>query len=90
MDCPLATLDDQRARRALSLLHDISADFQVIYLTTSDRYDKTADAVVKLAPATAVTPDIIAGDGEPTEPLPLEPAPPTAATATATAAVTGT
>jgi DNA repair exonuclease SbcCD ATPase subunit len=58
MDDPFVTLDDQRAKRALSLLHDISTDFQVIYLTTSDRYDKTADAVVKLAPATAVTPDL--------------------------------
>jgi DNA repair exonuclease SbcCD ATPase subunit len=57
LDDPFVTLDDQRAKRALSLLHEISTDFQVIYLTTSDRYDKTADAVVKLAPATAVTPD---------------------------------
>ena len=58
MDDPFVTLDDQRAKRALALLHDISTDFQVIYLTTSDRYDKTADAVVKLTPATAVTPDL--------------------------------
>jgi DNA repair exonuclease SbcCD ATPase subunit len=58
LDDPFVTLDDQRARRALELLHEISTDFQVIYLTTSDRYDKTADAVVKLTPATAVTPDL--------------------------------
>jgi hypothetical protein len=51
------TLDDARAERALGLLHDISADFQVIYLTTSDRYDKAADKVALLEPATAVTPD---------------------------------
>jgi uncharacterized protein YhaN len=57
LDDPFVTLDDARAKRALELLHEISTDFQVIYLTTSDRYDKTADAVVKLAPATAVTPD---------------------------------
>jgi len=62
MDDPFVTLDDQRAKRALGLLHDISTDFQVIYLTTSDRYDKTADAVVKLAPATAVTPDLEPGE----------------------------
>ena len=45
LDDPFVTLDDERARRALELLHDISADFQVIYLTTSDRYDAAADAV---------------------------------------------
>ena len=89
MDDPFVTLDDHRAKRALSLLHDISTDFQVIYLTTSDRYDKTADAVVKLAPATAVTPDIIAGDGEPAERPPLEPAAATAATTAATTAEPG-
>jgi DNA repair exonuclease SbcCD ATPase subunit len=63
LDDPFVTLDDARAERALQLLHDISADFQVIYLTTSDRYDATADAVVALEPATAVTPDL-----EPSEP----------------------
>jgi DNA repair exonuclease SbcCD ATPase subunit len=57
MDDPFVTLDDARAERALELLHDISADFQVIYLTTSDRYDKAADRVALLEPATAVTPD---------------------------------
>lgn len=62
LDDPFVTLDDQRARRALELLHDISTDFQVIYLTTSDRYDKTADAVVKLPAATAVTPDLDPAD----------------------------
>jgi DNA repair exonuclease SbcCD ATPase subunit len=62
LDDPFVTLDDQRAKRALQLLHDISTDFQVIYLTTSDRYDKTADAVVKLTPATALTPDLGPGD----------------------------
>jgi uncharacterized protein YhaN len=57
LDDPFVTLDDERAARALELLHDISADFQVIYLTTSDRYDATADAVAILPPATALTPD---------------------------------
>lgn len=57
LDDPFVTLDDARAARALELLHDISADFQVIYLTTSDRYDAAADAVAVLAPPTALTPD---------------------------------
>jgi DNA repair exonuclease SbcCD ATPase subunit len=58
MDDPFVTLDDERAKRALELLHDISADFQVIYLTTSDRYDAAADAVAELPAPTAVTPDL--------------------------------
>jgi DNA repair exonuclease SbcCD ATPase subunit len=66
MDDPFVTLDDERAKRALELLKDISTDFQVIYLTTSDRYDEAADKVQVLAPATAVTPDLEPGD-EPAE-----------------------
>ncbi|HEX2626500.1 MAG TPA: AAA family ATPase [Candidatus Limnocylindrales bacterium] len=62
MDDPFVTLDDQRAERALELLHDISTDFQVIYLTTSDRYDRAADKVVELTPATALTPDSVPDD----------------------------
>jgi len=64
MDDPFVTLDDERARRALELLRDISADFQVIYLTTSDRYDAAADRVQVLAPPTAVTPDLEPGSGD--------------------------
>jgi DNA repair exonuclease SbcCD ATPase subunit len=45
---PFVTLDDGRATRALELLRELAADFQVIYLTTSDRYDSAADAVVVL------------------------------------------
>ena len=58
LDDPFVTLDDTRAARALELLKRISADFQVIYLTTSDRYDAAADAVLILeAPsATDVVP----------------------------------
>ncbi|HET7030578.1 MAG TPA: AAA family ATPase [Candidatus Limnocylindrales bacterium] len=48
-DDPFVTLDDDRARRALELLREIARDFQVIYLTTSDRYHSAADAVVELA-----------------------------------------
>jgi uncharacterized protein YhaN len=47
-DDPFVTLDDARAERAIGLLRDLAADFQVIYLTTSDRYDDLADAVVEL------------------------------------------
>ena len=61
MDDPFVTLDDERAKRALELLRDISADFQVIYLTTSDRYDEAADKVQVLEPATALTPDLDPG-----------------------------
>ncbi len=53
-DDPFVTLDDERAARALQLLKEMAADFQVIYLTTSDRYDAAADAVVVLPGPTAV------------------------------------
>jgi recombinational DNA repair ATPase RecF len=53
-DDPFVTLDDARAARALELLREIAADFQVIYLTTSDRYDSAADTVVELPAPTAV------------------------------------
>ena len=61
MDDPFVTLDDERAKRALELLKDISTDFQVIYLTTSDRYDEAADKVQVLPPPTALTPDLEPG-----------------------------
>ena len=53
-DDPFVTLDDERALRALELLREIARDFQVIYLTTSDRYHGSADAVVALAGPTEV------------------------------------
>jgi uncharacterized protein YhaN len=53
-DDPFITLDDERAKRALELLREISRDFQVIYLTTSNRYHAAADAVVELAGPTEV------------------------------------
>ena len=49
LDDPFVTFDDERAKRSLELLRDVARDFQVIYLTTSDRYDASADAVVLLA-----------------------------------------
>jgi DNA repair exonuclease SbcCD ATPase subunit len=54
LDDPFVTLDDARAPRALELLREVSADFQVIYLTTSDRYDGLADKVITLDGPTAV------------------------------------
>ena len=52
-DDPFVTFDDARAKRAIELLREITRDFQVIYLTTSNRYDRLADVVVELpTPAT--------------------------------------
>jgi uncharacterized protein YhaN len=59
LDDPFVTFDDARATRALDLLRDIARDFQVIYLTTSDRYDSAADAVVPLSGPTEL--DNLAG-----------------------------
>jgi uncharacterized protein YhaN len=53
LDDPFVTLDDTRAPLALELLRELAADFQVIYLTTSDRYDHLADGVVELVGPTA-------------------------------------
>ncbi|HEX6867510.1 MAG TPA: AAA family ATPase [Candidatus Limnocylindrales bacterium] len=53
-DDPFVTLDDARAARALDLLKSVTTDFQVIYLTTSPRYDEAADAVVVLDGPTSV------------------------------------
>jgi DNA repair exonuclease SbcCD ATPase subunit len=47
-DDPFVTFDDERAARALALLKEISRDYQVIFLTTADRYDGQADRVVVL------------------------------------------
>jgi DNA repair exonuclease SbcCD ATPase subunit len=65
LDDPFVTFDDDRATRALDLLRDIARDFQVIYLTTSDRYDAAADAVVPLSGPTEL--DDLAGVGAGTE-----------------------
>jgi uncharacterized protein YhaN len=48
-DDPFVTFDDDRAARAMALLRDLASDFQVVYLTASDRYDEAADLVVRLA-----------------------------------------
>ena len=53
-DDPFVSLDDERAARAIDLLREIARDFQVIYLTTSERYHASADAVVALDGPTEV------------------------------------
>jgi uncharacterized protein YhaN len=62
-DDPFVTLDDERAARALSTLRDLTTDFQVIYLTTSERYDSVADAVVELPGPTLLDPGAPPDDG---------------------------
>jgi uncharacterized protein YhaN len=54
IDDPFVTFDDERAMRTMAVLRAITGDFQVIYLTTSSRYDTVADAVVELPAPTAV------------------------------------
>jgi len=56
LDDPFVTLDDDRAARAVQVLRDLTGDFQVIYLTTSERYDSAADAVVELSGPTLQDP----------------------------------
>jgi DNA repair exonuclease SbcCD ATPase subunit len=48
LDDPFVTFDDQRAARAALLLRELSADFQVVYLACSNRYDTLADKVIEL------------------------------------------
>ncbi len=53
-DDPFVTFDDERAARALEVLRVLAAEHQVLYLTTSTRYDEAADLVVELPRPTAV------------------------------------
>lgn len=69
-DDPFVTLDDARATRALDLLKRVASDFQIIYLTTSDRYDPVADAVVELPGPTAVDDGVEDPALAPAEPMP--------------------
>ncbi len=52
-DDPFVTFDNDRAELALKLLKSIATDYQVVFLTTSERYDALADNVVVLAAPTA-------------------------------------
>ena len=47
-DDPFVTFDAERAERALLMLKELARDFQVIYLSCSDRYDAVADNVIVL------------------------------------------
>ena len=47
-DDPFVTFDAERAERALKMLKELATDFQVIFITCSDRYDAVADNVVVL------------------------------------------
>ncbi len=62
LDDPFAAFDDERAARAFALLRDLTVDHQVVYLTSSDRHDGLADAVVELPGPTAVDAGPDAGD----------------------------
>jgi hypothetical protein len=47
-DDPFVTYDDERAARAVDLLRGLAGDHQILYLTTSTRYDAVADKVIEL------------------------------------------
>jgi hypothetical protein len=69
-DDPFVTFDDDRARRALALIKDISREHQVIFLTTSDRYDAMADKVIELpAPTEQDEAELVAAAAGPAETL---------------------
>ncbi len=53
-DDPFVTFDDDRAVAAVTILGELARDFQVIYLTTSTRYDALAERVVLLPGPTTV------------------------------------
>lgn len=91
-DDPFVTFDAERAERTLKMLKELATDFQVIFLTSSDRYDAVADNVVVLEGPTARDEQATvetAPSGEtiamwaPTT-LPDSPPPPTNATGTPT------
>ena len=65
LDDPFVTFDDTRASRAAMLLRELSSDFQVIYLTCSNRYDGLADMVVELPGPVQAAPGTFAASDEP-------------------------
>jgi DNA repair exonuclease SbcCD ATPase subunit len=77
-DDPFVTFDDERAARAVGVLQELAGDFQVIYLTTSARYDSAADAVVELPAPTAIDDEPDATDDSPTSEPALAPGGPKA------------
>ncbi len=48
LDDPLVTFDDDRAERAIAVIRELTPDFQVVYLTASERFDRLADKVITL------------------------------------------
>jgi hypothetical protein len=57
-DDPFVTFDEERASRAVKMLKELAQELQVIFMTTSDRYDSFADNVVVLdAPVERDEPD---------------------------------
>jgi len=54
LDDPFVSFDDARAARAFSLLREVTRDLQVVFLTSTDRYDAAADAIVELPGPTGV------------------------------------
>jgi DNA repair exonuclease SbcCD ATPase subunit len=73
-DDPFVTFDDERARRAFELLRDVAREHQVIYLTSTARYDDLADNVISLpAPEAVDEPAADPPAGEPALQLQLMP-----------------
>ena len=54
LDDPFAGYDDVRATRSFDLLRQLSSGQQIIYLTSSSRFDQHGTAVIELAGPTAV------------------------------------
>jgi DNA repair exonuclease SbcCD ATPase subunit len=55
-DDPFVTYDDERAARAVDMLRGLAGDHQILYLTTSTRYDAVADKVLELPAPTVASP----------------------------------
>lgn len=69
-DDPFVTFDGERAERALKMLKELAGEFQIIYMTTSDRYDAVADNVVVLpTPAERDEPEPVAPQAPGAEPI---------------------
>ncbi len=64
LDDPFVAFDDERAARAIELLREIAGELQVLYLSTSARYDALADLVIELpVPVEADRPAAVAEAG---------------------------
>lgn len=54
LDDPFAGYDDVRATRSFDLLRQLSSGQQIVYLTSSSRFDQAGTPVIELAGPTAV------------------------------------